>query len=89
VAAGTRVDSKAEVRAINGGYALPVAGWVSRAQIPLPSGVAPPVLFVDGREPITARLNASHTGFAMMAGGGLDIKLSKHIAFRPWGRTIT
>jgi hypothetical protein len=32
---------------------------------------------------ITARVNASNTGFAMLAGGGLDIKLSKHVAFRP------
>jgi hypothetical protein len=32
---------------------------------------------------ISARLNVSHTGFAMFAGGGLDIKLNKHIAFRP------
>ena len=30
-------------------------------------------------------MNASNTGFAMMAGGGLDIKVSKHIAFRPIG----
>lgn len=33
--------------------------------------------------PVSARLGASNTGFAMLAGGGLDIKLSKHIAFRP------
>ena len=38
---------------------------------------------LDPTIPVTARLTASHTGFAMMAGGGLDIKLSKHIAFRP------
>src|SRR5262245_1940840 len=53
------------------------------AQIPLPGGVIPPIL--DNGQAITARLNASRTGFAMMAGGGLDIKLSKHIAFRPLG----
>ena len=35
--------------------------------------------------PVTARVNASNTGFAMMAGGGLDIKVSKHIALRPIG----
>jgi Outer membrane protein beta-barrel domain len=38
---------------------------------------------VVGTEPITARVNASNTGFALLAGGGLDIKLGKHIAFRP------
>jgi hypothetical protein len=45
----------------------------------------PPGIVVPPDTPITARLNASHTGFAMMAGGGLDIKLSKHIVFRPIG----
>lgn len=29
------------------------------------------------------RLSTSHTGFAMYAGGGLDIHIAKHIAFRP------
>jgi opacity protein-like surface antigen len=33
--------------------------------------------------PIAARIVASHTGFAMLIGGGLDYKVSKHIAFRP------
>lgn len=44
-----------------------------------PPGVLPP------NTPITARFVASNTGFAMLVGGGLDIKLSKHIAFRPIG----
>ena len=35
--------------------------------------------------PITTRLVASRTGFAMLAGGGLDIKINKHITFRPIG----
>jgi opacity protein-like surface antigen len=39
---------------------------------------------LDSASPISARLQASHTVFAMMAGGGLDIKLSKHVAFRPF-----
>jgi len=34
--------------------------------------------------PVTARLTASTTRFAMMAGGGLDIKFNKHMAFRPF-----
>jgi opacity protein-like surface antigen len=33
---------------------------------------------------ITARLTAANTGFAMLIGGGLDIKLGKHVAFRPF-----
>jgi hypothetical protein len=55
------------------------------AQIDLDPSVIPPVLVPDDRQRITARLNASHTGFAMLAGGGLDIKISKHVAFRPIG----
>lgn len=33
----------------------------------------------------TARVGFSNTGFAMLAGGGLDIKVSRHIALRPIG----
>jgi len=36
--------------------------------------------------PISARVVASSsTHFAMLVGGGLDVKLSKHFAFRPFG----
>jgi len=34
-------------------------------------------------QPITARVGASQTAFAMTAGGGLDIRISKHASFRP------
>ena len=47
------------------------------------------LLFDPGTLPddplITARLKTSHSAFAMTAGGGLDIRLSKHVAFRPFG----
>ena len=33
----------------------------------------------------TTRLDTSKTGFAMLAGGGLDIKVGKRFAFRPIG----
>ena len=33
---------------------------------------------------ITARVNASQTDFSMTAGGGLDVKVSKHFAVRPF-----
>jgi hypothetical protein len=46
--------------------------------------VLPPGIIVPPGLPITARLVASHTGFAMFAGGGLDITVSKHIAIRPF-----
>jgi hypothetical protein len=36
-------------------------------------------------QPITARIGAQQTAFAMTAGGGLDIKISKHMSFRPIG----
>ena len=54
------------------------------AQVTLLGGaVVPPGTILPS--PVTARVNASNTGFAMMAGGGLDIKVSKHIALRPIG----
>ena len=34
-------------------------------------------------EPVSARFNASETKFAMTAGGGLDIKVSRHMSVRP------
>ena len=33
--------------------------------------------------PFQTRLTASNNGFAMLAGGGLDIKINKHVYFRP------
>ena len=50
----------------------------------LPAGpVINPLVTVNPDLPITARLNASQSSFAILAGGGLDIKLSKHMSFRP------
>jgi hypothetical protein len=48
-------------------------------------GLLPTGLVLDPNTPISTRLTASNTGFAMMAGGGLDIKISKHMSFRPIG----
>ena len=44
---------------------------------------AEPVTVLPG-QPISVRLGASQTAFAMTAGGGLDIKISKHVSFRPF-----
>jgi hypothetical protein len=44
----------------------------------LPPGLTPP-------SALSARINASNTGFAMFAGGGLDIKVTKHMNVRPIG----
>ena len=43
----------------------------------------PPI--VASNLPITTRLVVSRTGFAMLTGGGLDIKINKHMTFRPIG----
>jgi hypothetical protein len=40
---------------------------------------------VGPNQPITARINASTTGFAMTVGGGLDLKINKWVSFRPVG----
>ena len=45
-------------------------------------GATPPI--IPG-EPVTARVGAQQTAFAMTAGGGLDIKINKYVMFRPIG----
>jgi hypothetical protein len=47
---------------------------------PLPSG---PIINPTPGQPITTRLGASQWVFGLMAGGGLDIRLTKHVTFRP------
>jgi hypothetical protein len=45
--------------------------------------VAPANLFPGPGEPIIARISSSQAAFAMTAGGGIDIKINKHLSFRP------
>jgi hypothetical protein len=47
------------------------------------TAVIPPGFNVVPGTVTGARVNASTTGFALLTGLGLDIKLSRHIAFRP------
>lgn len=50
--------------------------------------VVPPVATPHFEPPGTAfstRIVASKSGFTMFVGGGLDIKISKHMSFRPFG----
>ena len=47
-----------------------------------PGGIAD---VISPGDAITARLVASTTHFGMTLGGGLDIRLSRHVAFRPIG----
>jgi hypothetical protein len=52
--------------------------------LPLANGaVIPPGIVLPPGVPFSARLGASNTDFAMLAGGGLDIKISRHVYFRP------
>jgi len=48
---------------------------------PSPGGA----IAVDPGQAITTRIGATQTAFAMTAGGGLDIKINKHVSFRPIG----
>jgi hypothetical protein len=60
-------------------------GAFSSASVPVVGGILPPGVILPPTGAITARLTTSDSGFAMFVGGGLDIKLHKHIAFRPIG----
>jgi hypothetical protein len=59
---------------------IQVAGLVPGQPIFVPGLPTP----IPG-QPITARLGAQQTAFAMVAGGGLDIKINKMMSFRPIG----
>ena len=84
--AGPRVTFHNHSRFVPFGQVL-FGGAYSTASVPVlvtgGGAIVPPGIILPPT--VTARLNASNTGFAMFAGGGLDIKLSKHIAFRPVG----
>jgi opacity protein-like surface antigen len=67
---GARASSSAGITVLPGGIVWPPVGLL------VPPGTLPPV---------GASINADRTGFAMLLGGGLDIKVSKHIALRPIG----
>ena len=67
---GARATSSTGLTVLPGGIIWPPVGLL------VPPGTLPPV---------GATLSADRTGFAMLLGGGLDIKVSKHIALRPIG----
>ena len=60
-------------------------GAYSTASLQVGVATLPPGIIVFPGSGITARLHASNTGFAMFAGGGLDIKFGEHMTFRPIG----
>jgi opacity protein-like surface antigen len=67
------------------------AATSTHVDVVLPPGVSQPIVLpgqgtVDNLEQaFSARVVSSQTAFAMTAGGGLDIKISKHMTFRPIG----
>jgi hypothetical protein len=67
---GARATSSTDVTVLPGGIIWPPVGLL------VPPGTL---------QPVGATLRAERTGFAMLVGGGLDIKVSKHIALRPIG----
>lgn len=64
---------------------------IQATAIPLPPNPNLPVYLpgspdpVPPNTPVSLRAVTSQTAFAMATGGGLDIKLSKHVSFRPLG----
>src|SRR5579862_500155 len=59
-----------------GGATASVSTDISKAPMVLPS------TSITVPDNVSASLTASRTSFAMMAGGGLDIRLSKHLTYR-------
>jgi opacity protein-like surface antigen len=55
------------------------------ASVPVAAAILAPGFILPPGTVITTRVHASNTGFAMFVGGGLDIKVSEHIAIRPIG----
>ena len=67
------------------GGAFLAASTQVNALVVTPAGVIGPGRNLIPGDPITARIGANQTAFAMTAGGGLDIKINKHLSFRPIG----
>ena len=67
---GARATSSTTVTVLPGGIIFPPVGLL------VPPGTL---------QPVDATLRAERTGCAMLIGGGLDIKVGKHVALRPIG----
>ena len=67
---GARATSSTTVTVLPGGIVWPPLGLI------VPPGTL---------QPVDATLRAERTGFAMLIGGGLDIKIGRHVALRPIG----
>ncbi|HEY1338250.1 MAG TPA: hypothetical protein VGF59_12105 [Bryobacteraceae bacterium] len=69
---------------VHGGTSIQVSA------IPVPPSATQPIYLpgvgtVPPNTPVSLRATASQTAFAMATGGGLDIKINKHVSFRPIG----
>lgn len=66
-----------------GGVAAATSTHVALAALPIPPIYLPGAGNVV--QATSARVGADQTAFAMVAGGGIDIKINKHLSFRPIG----
>jgi opacity protein-like surface antigen len=71
-------------QALFGGAVIAASSSVD-AIVATPTGTIGPGRNLNPGDPITARIGVDQTAFAMTAGGGLDIKLNKHVSLRPIG----
>ena len=58
-------------------------GAYATTSAPVTLGPGTQVMGLAPNAPVSVRVTAANTGFAMLAGGGLDIKVSKHVCIRP------
>jgi hypothetical protein len=68
-----------------GGASASTSTEVGTYVVPTPLLAVGPRLVLPPGNVFTTRIEASKSGFAMLAGGGIDIKLSKRFSFRPIG----
>ncbi len=61
----------------------PVSGFTPAAIPGVTFPTSSSILALPPGTPIQGRITSHQNGFAMLAGGGIDIKLTKHISFRP------
>ena len=74
-----------QVFCLGGAYLAASSQVDAIALAPTPHGILGISEPIIPGQPITARLVTSQTAFAMTAGGGMDIKINKHVSFRPIG----
>jgi opacity protein-like surface antigen len=68
-----------------GGVFAATSTQIHAIVVPTPLIVPGNTIVVDPGQAVTARIGANQTAFAMTVGGGFDIKISKHMSFRPIG----